>query len=111
MRSCKPIIVSFYRLHRRNFTRKFSQDPFTTRPQPIPLGDREAQRVLQGPRGQFSSVAETLAEHGEVGFEREPDPNIDEAGRNKLTGEINGPKGREPTRFGDWERKGRVSDF
>jgi hypothetical protein len=25
--------------------------------------------------------------------------------------EIGGPKGAEPTRYGDWERKGRVSDF
>ncbi|EHM02514.1 hypothetical protein HMPREF9946_01040 [Acetobacteraceae bacterium AT-5844] len=25
--------------------------------------------------------------------------------------EIGGPEGPEPTRFGDWERKGRVSDF
>lgn len=25
--------------------------------------------------------------------------------------EINGPKGPEPTRFGDWERKGRCVDF
>lgn len=25
--------------------------------------------------------------------------------------EINGPKGEEPTRYGDWERKGIVSDF
>lgn len=25
--------------------------------------------------------------------------------------EINGPKGLEPTRFGDWERKGVISDF
>ena len=25
--------------------------------------------------------------------------------------ELNGPKGLEPTRYGDWERKGRVSDF
>jgi hypothetical protein len=25
--------------------------------------------------------------------------------------EINGPKGEEPTRFGDWERKGIASDF
>ncbi len=25
--------------------------------------------------------------------------------------EIGGPKGAEPTRFGDWERKGRCSDF
>ena len=26
-------------------------------------------------------------------------------------GEIGGPSGPEPTRFGDWERKGRCSDF
>ncbi len=25
--------------------------------------------------------------------------------------EIGGPKGPEPTRYGDWERKGLVSDF
>ncbi|KAJ1773972.1 hypothetical protein IW140_000507 [Coemansia sp. RSA 1813] len=30
---------------------------------------------------------------------------------NPKTGEVNGPRGPEPTRFGDWERKGRVSDF
>ncbi|MEI8393827.1 MAG: succinate dehydrogenase assembly factor 4 [Rhodospirillaceae bacterium] len=26
-------------------------------------------------------------------------------------GEIGGPRGPEPTRFGDWECKGRCSDF
>ncbi|WP_160937577.1 DUF1674 domain-containing protein [Teichococcus coralli] len=29
----------------------------------------------------------------------------------KMPKEIDGPKGPEPTRYGDWERKGRVSDF
>lgn len=32
----------------------------------------------------------------------------------KLTqaeGEIGGPAGLEPTRYGDWERKGIISDF
>lgn len=32
-------------------------------------------------------------------------------GVNPSTGEIGGPAGPEPTRYGDWERKGRVSDF
>ena len=32
-------------------------------------------------------------------------------GINPHTGEIGGPRGPEPTRYGDWERKGRVSDF
>lgn len=30
---------------------------------------------------------------------------------NKEIGEIGGPKGPEPTRYGDWERNGRCSDF
>ena len=30
---------------------------------------------------------------------------------NPETGEVGGPKGPEPSRYGDWERKGRVSDF
>ena len=29
----------------------------------------------------------------------------------QLEGEIGGPKGPEPTRFGDWEKDGRCSDF
>jgi hypothetical protein len=29
----------------------------------------------------------------------------------KLPPELGGPKGPEPTRYGDWERKGIASDF
>lgn len=29
----------------------------------------------------------------------------------RVTPEIGGPKGPEPTRYGDWERNGRCSDF
>ena len=28
-----------------------------------------------------------------------------------LPPEVDGPKGPEPTRFGDWEQKGRCTDF
>ncbi len=31
--------------------------------------------------------------------------------KTKLPAEINGGKGLEPTRFGDWEKKGITSDF
>ena len=31
--------------------------------------------------------------------------------QNPKTGEIGGPRGPEPTRYGDWERKGRAIDF
>lgn len=30
---------------------------------------------------------------------------------NPHTGEIGGPSGPEPTRYGDWERKGKCVDF
>ena len=29
----------------------------------------------------------------------------------EIPAEINGPKGPEPTRYGDWEQKGRCTDF
>ena len=29
----------------------------------------------------------------------------------EMPAETGGPKGPEPTRYGDWERKGRCSDF
>jgi len=36
---------------------------------------------------------------------------VDEAGTIDVPREVNGPKGPEPTRYGDWEQKGRCSDF
>ena len=29
----------------------------------------------------------------------------------EMPSEVNGPKGPEPTRYGDWEQKGRCTDF
>lgn len=58
----------------------------------------EAAKKLQEPTSE--KKAEENAEHSEV------DDHI-----NAVTGEIGGPKGPEPTRYGDWERKGRVTDF
>ena len=39
--------------------------------------------------------------------EPEPEP----AASKPMPKEIGGPKGPEPTRYGDWEVKGRCSDF
>ena len=33
------------------------------------------------------------------------------AGDGGMSPEVNGPKGPEPTRYGDWEQKGRCTDF
>ena len=38
-------------------------------------------------------------------------PENDAAVPPEMPREIGGPKGPEPTRYGDWERKGRCYDF
>ncbi|KAE8726453.1 Detected protein of unknown function [Hibiscus syriacus] len=43
---------------------------------------------------------------------KEESEGVDEEDHvNKETGEVGGPKGPEPTRYGDWERNGRCYDF
>jgi hypothetical protein len=43
--------------------------------------------------------------------ERDLEAAVDAAKPSKRPREIGGPSGPEPTRYGDWERNGRVSDF
>ena len=43
--------------------------------------------------------------------EKEKKNSKDKKRAKKVIKEIGGPKGPEPTRYGDWEVKGRVSDF
>jgi hypothetical protein len=82
---------------------------FTTKPSfppgPIPLGNaKDQQEFINSVRKNESSQ-----------IERHPDApeSVDqfEGDVNPTTGEVGGPKGKEPTRYGDWERKGRVFDF
>jgi hypothetical protein len=40
-----------------------------------------------------------------------PAGHVGTSGPQQPPGEVNGPKGPEPTRFGDWEKGGRCSDF
>jgi hypothetical protein len=56
--------------------------------------------------------------HGaEIGTATAPASPREEPEREEVPGqpdadtEIGGPKGPEPTRYGDWERKGRCIDF
>ena len=57
-------------------------------------------------------IAERTAKPAKKGIQplQTPIPPFPD-GKNPKTGETGGPAGPEPTRFGDWERKGRVSDF
>ncbi|MBC8240672.1 MAG: DUF1674 domain-containing protein [Alphaproteobacteria bacterium] len=49
-------------------------------------------------------------QHSKQPRKSEFEPATDKDGH-KPAREIGGPKGLEPTRYGDWERKGIVSDF
>ncbi|KAF7246914.1 Succinate dehydrogenase assembly factor 4, mitochondrial [Varanus komodoensis] len=55
------------------------------------------------PVGRFDEPEESSAEKEPL--EKFPDDI------NPVTKEKGGPKGPEPTRYGDWERKGRCIDF
>ncbi len=72
---------------------------------PLPLGNPAEQKEFEKSVREYYSSDATNTEK-----QPESDPNFD-GDKNLLTGEIGGPKGKEPTRYGDWERKGRVYDF
>ncbi len=55
-------------------------------------------------------VAARIAEAGERA-KAEADARREKEGKTQLPPEKGGPKGPEPTRFGDWERKGIAVDF
>ena len=59
--------------------------------------DKAGQSAGQEPAAVDGGVRETIAPD----VRKLPPPLV----------EINGPKGPEPTRYGDWERKGRCVDF
>nr|KAJ3418208.1 hypothetical protein HK105_000205 [Polyrhizophydium stewartii] len=89
-----------------------AESMFQSRPGPIPLGDRREQEEFES----LLKKAESQVENDVLLGVRHPDaakqPLPAFAGdRNPTTGEIGGPKGAEPTRYGDWERNGRVYDF
>ncbi|KAJ2392127.1 hypothetical protein GGI23_005286, partial [Coemansia sp. RSA 2559] len=88
-------------------------------PGPMPLGDSNEQKkiadMIKEANIQNAPPPGLTPEELEKFYE----PVVDESdplrpfpdNTNPKTGEVNGPRGPEPTRFGDWERKGRVSDF
>ena len=48
----------------------------------------------------------------ETTTDKTPPPRADDDGAERSpVAEVGGPKGPEPTRYGDWERKGRCIDF
>ena len=81
-------------------TNKKSEKPLTPRME-------EFQKKLRAktPVGKLDEIDDMEQDNEQEPLKPWPD-NI-----NPHTGESGGPRGPEPTRYGDWERKGRVSDF
>ncbi|XP_035653745.1 succinate dehydrogenase assembly factor 4, mitochondrial-like [Oncorhynchus keta] len=63
--------------------------------------DKEPLRKAKTPQGRFDMNDEKIKDP----LEKFPDDV------NPATKEQGGPRGPEPTRYGDWERKGRCVDF
>lgn len=51
------------------------------------------------------------AEHGPEGARAETEKQAPAAAATTPAAEFGGPAGPEPTRYGDWERNGRCTDF
>lgn len=82
------------------------------RPQPVllsPAQQKEFEELVKQPQLAMQQPNENgePAQHPDyVNIKKEFEGNV-----NPVTGEIGGPQGKEPTRYGDWERNGRVYDF
>lgn len=57
-----------------------------------------------------TDIAARIAEAGRRA-KAEADARREQEGKGPLPPENGGPKGLEPTRYGDWERKGIAVDF
>jgi len=100
-----------YRVMCRSFTttdKKFTPGKSDTTPprmKPVQLGQPAMEKSMQSTDNE--DVNENLIGNNVSVEDQETMTKLPPA----QPDEINGPRGKEPTRFGDWERKGRVSDF
>ena len=81
-------------------------NPFQPRPGPPPLSPAD--------QAEFNRLQKAVREgekHPYAPAPKQPHSSDFEGPVNPRTGEVNGPKGAEPTRYGDWEKDGRVYDF
>ena len=66
----------------------------------MPTKDEIAQQIAAAAQRALAEAEARRAEQAKTGAEAKAQPK-----------ELGGPRGPEPTRYGDWERKGIVSDF
>ena len=69
------------------------------------MTDAASRRVSDSPQGERKPAAQRAL------AEAEARRKAADAGARPIAKEFQGPKGPEPTRYGDWENKGIASDF
>lgn len=68
--------------------------------------------LFDGPRHKDCNVTKDTRQTGKGDAPQEPDESDQtEVVHKKKPVEIGGRKGPEPTRYGDWEKNGIISDF
>jgi hypothetical protein len=88
----------------RRFLSSNKSSPFPRVPQPLRL-PAEDQVQFDKSVKDFNNSTQI---HPDVLYKQDDIFNGD---TNPETGEVGGTKGKEPTRYGDWEKNGRVYDF
>ena len=100
-------LVTWRALQRRCLTAHRHVPPISEVPRPLRLSNQDEQ-------AEFDSLIRQRYEEMEASPSTEnPSASITgtHEGLNAITGEIDGPRGPEPTRYDDWNFKGRVTDF
>jgi len=62
-------------------------------------------------RGIYPNMERHKKNTPETATETADQATVSPADAASMPPEVNGPKGPEPTRYGDWEQKGRCTDF
>uniref|UniRef100_A0A061RHF7 Succinate dehydrogenase assembly factor 4, mitochondrial n=2 Tax=Tetraselmis sp. GSL018 TaxID=582737 RepID=A0A061RHF7_9CHLO len=98
-RNCGRLLRSCYS------SRAYAQTTETGTPELLSKLERKAVQELKHLVDKRLPPEQTDAEFGASVTEKVSDD------ARERTREIGGPTGKEPTRFGDWEKNGRCSDF
>lgn len=95
----------------RNLIRVF---PTTSQPTRLIIASSSVRRFVSETHPDPKSTEATTAADENVEKEKvelKEEEDGDELDLNEETREVGGPRGPEPTRYGDWEKNGRCYDF
>ena len=106
----RPQVGSFHSANYQRVSDKITEEK-------TPLGRFSAEKKAEDKEAVETTTATTTTTASATSEKKKEVDEVDKVyvpfpdSTNPHTGEVGGPLGPEPTRYGDWERKGRVSDF